>query len=234
MSASVGVGGRLLIDPERLEDLFQALRDRGFRVVGPTVRGGAIVYEELDSAAELRVGWSDEQEGGTYRLHRRDDDALFGYNVGPQSWKRNLFPPSSLLWKLEREGPGAAHPDEAPRYAFVGVRSCELHAIAVQDRVFMGGAHVDPTYAARREGAFIVAVNCGQAGGTCFCVSMETGPKATEGFDLALTEIVEEGRHELLVEVGTERGGEVLAGLDHRSAEGADVATADAIVERTA
>jgi sulfhydrogenase subunit beta (sulfur reductase) len=234
MRDDLRVGDRLLIEPERLDGLFRALRDRGFQVVGPKLGDGAISYEEIESVADLPAGWTDEQDGGTYRLHRRDDQALFGYNVGPQSWKRNLFPPSSLLWKMERDRQPEPSAEEAPRYAFIGVRSCELHAIAIQDRVFMGGAHVDPTYASRREGVFIVAVNCAQAGGTCFCVSMDTGPRATEGFDLALTEIIEDGRHELLVEVGTERGGEVLGGLDHRAAEAPDVAAADAIVERTA
>ena len=82
--------------------------------------------------------------------------------------------------------------EPAERYAFLAVRSCELHAIAIQDRVFLQGPYVDPHYKARREGAFIVAVNCGQAGGTCFCVSMNTGPKAEEGFDLSLTELLGE------------------------------------------
>ena len=81
---------------------------------------------------------------------------------------------------------------------------------------------------------FVVAVQCGQAGGTCFCVSMETGPRATEGYDLALTEIVGDGRHEFLGEVGTERGAEVMAEVASRAAGAADVETADAIIERTA
>ena len=78
---------------------------------------------------------------------------------------------------------------------------CELHAIAIQDRVFLGGRFVDRDYAARREGAFVVAVNCFEPGGTCFCVSMGTGPRAESGYDLALTEILD-GEHRLLVEVG--------------------------------
>ena len=66
--------------------------------------------------------------------------------------------------------------------------------MAVQDRVFLQGAHVDPVYQARREQAFILAVNCGrQDCGTCFCVSMGAGPRATAGFDLALTEVFQEG-----------------------------------------
>src|SRR5262245_14358717 len=36
--------------------------------------------------------------------------------------------------------------------------------MAIQDKVFLAGAHVDPTYTVRREPVFVVAINCGQAG----------------------------------------------------------------------
>ena len=67
--------------------------------------------------------------------------------------------------------------------------------MAIQDRVFLGGQYPDRAYEVRREQAFIVAVDCGEAGGTCFCASTGTGPKAEAGFDLALTELIENGRH---------------------------------------
>ena len=117
------------------------------------------------------------------------------------------------------------------RYAFLAVRSCELHAIAVQDRVLLNGPYVDPHYRARREGAFIVAVNCGQAGGTCFCASMNTGPKAREGFDLALTELLGEV-HEFLVEVGSDRGAALLATVANRPAEQRQMAQAEGTIAR--
>ena len=71
-------------------------------------------------------------------------------------------------------------PVEPRPLAFIGVRACELAAIAIQDRVFLGGRYADRDYAARRENAFLVAVNCHEPGGTCFCVSMDTGPTARE------------------------------------------------------
>ena len=109
-----------------------------------------------------------------------------------------------------------------PRFAFIGVRSCELHAIAIQDRVFLSGPHVDPHYRACREGTFIVAVNCGHAAGTCFCVSMDTGPRAKSGFDLALTEIVASERHVFLIEIGTEAGAQVLSEIPQAMLNGLD------------
>jgi ferredoxin len=227
---------QVVVDVTGLGALVQALARRGFAVVGPTIRDGAIVYDQLQSADDLPVGWTDEQDGGTYRLKKRGDRAIFGYAVGPHSWKKFLHPPVQRLWQARKQGEqfelNASH-EPPPKYAFLGVRSCELHAIAIQDRVFLEGKYVDPVYKSRREGAFIVAVNCGQAGGTCFCVSMKTGPKATFGYDLALTEVLENGSHYFVVDVGTERGAEVLADVPHRLSTPQANDAAEAVVTRT-
>ena len=225
-----------VIEPAGLEQLVAALRARGYRVVGPTVRDRAIVHDELDAASELPVGWTEVQEGGTYRLERRDDEARFGFASGPHSWKQFLFPPRIRLWRAARRNGGfevePEERDERP-LALLGVRSCDLHAIAIQDRVFLGGPHTEADYAARREGAFVVALNCFEAGGTCFCVSMGTGPKAESGYDLALTEILA-GGHRFLVETGSERGGELLQELDSRPAVEEDRAAAEDAVAHAA
>jgi ferredoxin len=226
---------RTVVSVEALDDLIGVLRRRGFQVVGPVVRDGAIVYDELDSAADLPTGWTDRQDAGTYRLERRGDDARFGYAVGPHSWKRYLFRPRVRLWRARLNGNVAVEEEgvDDPPLAFVGVRACELHAIEIQDRVFVGGRHVDPDYAARRDGAFLVAVNCFEPGGTCFCVSMGTGPKARSGYDLALTELLD-GEHRLLVEAGTERGAEVLAEFRGRPVAAEDLEAAERSVASAA
>jgi sulfhydrogenase subunit beta (sulfur reductase) len=222
-----------VIAPETLEALVETLAARGFRVLGPTVHEGAIVLDDLDSADALPVGWGEAQDGGTYRLERRTDEARFGYAAGPHSWKQFFFPARVRLWRARRSGDGAIDVDEetvadAP-LALIGVRPCDLHAIAIQDRVLLGGRYVERDYEARREGAFVVAVNCFEPGGTCFCVSMGTGPRAEAGYDLALTELLE-GEHRFLVEAGSERGAEVLAELPRRAARPEDLAAADAAV----
>ena len=225
-----------VIAVEVLDDLLTALRRRGYRVLGPTVRDGAIVYDDLDCADELPTGWTDRQDGGTYRLERREDEARFGYAVGPHSWKRFLFPPRVRLWRASLNGSGPTvdeePPDQTP-FALVGVRSCELHAIEIQDRVLLAGKFSDRDYAARREGAFVVAVDCFEPGGTCFCTSMGTGPKVEAGYDLALSELLE-GDHRFLAVAGSERGAEVLAELPGRPAEPMDVEVADAAVASAA
>jgi sulfhydrogenase subunit beta (sulfur reductase) len=224
-------GTTVIVQRSDFDLVFAALAGQGYHVVGPTVREGAIVYGEVASSSDLPVGWSDEQDGGSYRLRRREDEAVFGYAVGPQSWKQFLHPPRLRLWRARRGENGEGleiveEPTASPRFAFIGVRSCELHAIAIQDQVFLPGAHPDLSYAARREDVLLVAVNCGEPGGTCFCVSMNTGPKASSGYDLALTEVLDGGRHLFVVEVGSDRGARVLAEVPHRAAGEVDVRAA--------
>lgn len=231
------VHDRVVIDRKHFQDLFVTLISKGYQVVGPTVRDHAIVYETLTSVADLPTGYTDEQDGGTYRLKKRADQAMFGYVVGPHSWKKFLLPPVLRLWQARREGNSfelVPEVNDAPRLAFLGVRSCELHAISIQDRVFMRAEYTDPTYQSRRKNLCIIAINCGQAGGTCFCTSMGTGPKVTADFDLALTEVLARDLHYFVVEVGTQLGSELLQTIPHREASIDDVQLAEDLVANTA
>jgi len=224
-----------VLDRAGLDRLIGALSARGYRVLGPTVRDGAIVYGELGGTADLPVGWTDRQEAAKYRLARRDDEALFGYVVGPQSPKTHLHPAEVVVWAGERTAQGfaIAPAPPPPRLAFFGVRPCELAAVAVQDRVFLGAGR-DAVYGDRRAGAFFVAVNCTEPGGTCFCASMGTGPGAKAGFDILLTEVLDKANHYFTVEAGSERGAEVLDAVGGVEAKAAQVKAARALVEAAA
>jgi ferredoxin len=227
----------VVIERAGLDTLIEALRSDGYRVIGPVAADGAIVYETIESGDALPAGWLDEQEPGRYRLVRGPDQSVFGHTVGPQGWKRVLFPPRQKLWEGERQGSQFSiepTPIDAPPTALLGVRACELAAIAIQDRVFLDGPYVDAGYAARRAALFIIAVNCGRSTGTCFCVSMKTGPKARAGYDLALTELCGDGRHDFVVEIGSPRGAELIARVAQRQAEPDDLDAAAAAVEKAA
>ena len=206
-----------------LDQLIEALRARGYCVVGPTVEDSAIVLAELESGAQLPSGWGVTTGPGTYRLRRRDDAAVFGHSAGPQSWKRFLHPPRQQQWSVDRDGAFIAPaPDEWP-YAFVGVRGCDLAAIAVLRRVLCPDPDSDSTTARRFRHLFIVAAHCTEPGGVCFCASMGTGPAAGPGYDLALTERIDDNGHRFVVEAGTESGAAVLAEVDHHTAATAEV-----------
>lgn len=227
----------LVLDRAGLDDLIGGLRKAGWRTIGPRIRDGAIVFDDIDGVGDLPEGWTDEQGNGQYRLTRREDKALFGYAVGPHSWKRYLHEPRLTLFTARRTEDGfrVEEPDNEPEpMAFVGVRACDLAAIQIQDRVLTGGAHVDTHYQRRRERAFIVVVNCGVPSDTCFCVSMRTGPRAGAGYDLALTEILDGEGTRFVVEVGSDRGAEVAERLPARPAVDADRSAALAVTDDAA
>ena len=232
-----------------LQALIDALAARGYTVIGPTVSGGAIVNAPIRTLDDLPRGWGDEQEAAHYRLRRRDDDAFFGFAAGAQSAKPVFFPTDELLWRgrrtrgeftVEPESDGGSTTAAAGHgpYALLGVRSCDLHAIAIHDRVLTGRVQADVHYAARRDGAFIVSVSCSDPGGTCFCVSMGTGPRPAGGpharFDLSLTELLDGGVHRFVVEVGSERGAEVLADIAALPSPIDDLSAADGVATSAA
>ena len=206
----------------KLVHLFEALTRHGYDIVGPTVRDGAIVLDRIQSPEQLPMGWTDEQSPGHYRLNRRQDDAYFGFTVGPQSWKKYFLPADLKLWSAERSN-GAFHilrnETRPPRpLALVGVRSCDLAAIAIQDRVLMQDRYVDSTYASKRQGAFIVVVQCTRAAPTCFCASLQSGPATEDGFDLRITELLPpENHHSFVNHAGSARGAELLSELETHS-----------------
>ena len=217
-------------DAQHLSRLIASLRALGYAVFGPRVRDESVVIEEIESAAMLPAGWEDRQERGRYTLTRTDSPRLFGITHGAHSWKRLLHPPTVRLWRAERGANGVRFTDgdpTPPPMALLGVRPCELKGIHAQDGVLLDPPDSDVVYRARREPAFIIVVQCAHAGGTCFCASMETGPRARAGFDLALTEMVGPEGHWFLAEVGTHRGAEVLMMVPSRPATAQELASAE-------
>ncbi len=237
MAKTLKIGDRVVLDRERLNDLLETIRGLGYEIHAPTVSDGAIGIGPIESDRDLPMGWRDRQDAGTYRLERRNDEALFGYAVGPHSWKRLLFPPRRTLWQAEREG-SRFHllpmREETPRSALFGVRPCEMAAIGVQDRVFLSGPYRDADYARRRQSCLIVVVDCHEPGGACFCDSLGTGPEErADGWDLAMTELLQ-GHHRFLARAGSARGLEVLGKVAWREATPADLEAASKQAARAA
>ncbi|MCP3935435.1 MAG: sulfite reductase subunit A [Actinomycetia bacterium] len=215
----------MVVTSDGLDGIVQALRAGGRTVIGPVVSDGVITHDEIVSISELPAGWTEVQEGGSYRLDETGTDELFAWATPSTSWKMFLNPPRTLVVRAHKhtEGIEIEQPQPArPALAFFGIRSCDLAAIAVLDKVFLDPSATDPGYAARREDVFIVAAACGNPGNTCFCASMDTGPSPRSGFDLAITELHDADHHEFLIEAGSLRGEELLAGVSGRAPTEAD------------
>jgi sulfhydrogenase subunit beta (sulfur reductase) len=223
----------LILPRARLGELLAALVARGYRLIGPKLQDGAILYGDVRGPEDLPEGYTDEQAPGRYRVKRRADSKLFGYAVGPRSFRQFLQVTETELVTLRRGATGpslSTGPRDERPLALFGARSCDLHAIYVQDRILMEGAYPEPRYSARRRGLFVVAVNCTEPSGTCFCVSMGTGPRAERGYDLSLTELVA-GEHRFLVRAGSPKGAELCVELGLEPAADADRAEDGAACE---
>ncbi len=211
--ADIDIGKRYWLAKPAFQNLLDALRELGYQVVGPTIRDEAIIYGPIERVAELPIGWWDDQEGGRYRLRQAPTDAWFEFVVGPQSLKHYTFPPRQTVLEGNQQADGqwklTAIKPESPPTAILGVRACDLAALVIQDRVFLGSQYRDESFAARRERLFLVAANCQRAAPTCFCKSMNCGPRVTQAFDMALTE----GADGFVVEVGSAAGAAVAERL---------------------
>lgn len=200
-----------------LDGLIEALAERGYQVIGPRVLNGAVVLAPLGEASQLPWGVRDVQAPGSYTLVEGHPERAFQWVNGPSSLKPFLFKQQETLWQSTLGEDGTlsfASVVDAPKQAVIGARPCDIAALVSQDRVFLGGANVDLRYKARREGLFTVVVNCSRSSSLCFCLSVGGSPRASQGFDIAMTEIT----GGLVVEAGSEVGREVLLCLSHKEA----------------
>lgn len=198
--------GAAYLPRSHFQELIDTLKDAGYRCVGPQVKDSTILFDSIDTVDSLPQGVSEEQGPGSYRIKSSIDKRYFSWANGPQSLKPFLFAAEEKLWTVARDADNHMHftpvvPD-SESIAIIGVRGCDLAAMRLQDQHFLEGEYPDPYYAARRKGLFLVAVNCSHPADTCFCVSTGDGPKATDGYDLVLSEL-DDG---FIVEYGSERG----------------------------
>jgi ferredoxin len=233
------VGRHVFLPKTGLADLVSLLISQGYTVLAPVQSDGVIALRPIQGAADVARGVQDRQEPGRYRLVEGDEELYFQYVVGADGPKRYFVPPVYTLFQLHVEKDGFvldSGPPQPPKLAMLGIRPCELAAIKVQDRVFHAGdtttprCELDGFYMQAREMAMLIVVNCTHPAGTCFCRSMGTGPKAAEGFDLALTEL----RAGFLVEIGSPRGAELAQALPVREPSSTEMELAELRLEQSA
>ncbi len=229
------VGATVVLRVEDLTTLIAHLGDLGYEVKGPTVRAGAVVPGPVRGVADLPRGVHDVQAPGEYRLVRGEDDRLFEWAVGPGGWKPEFFPAHDDVWRASIDAGEVVLTEdhhERPPLAVLGARPCEVAALGVLDRVLIEGEHPDIRYAERRDHAFIAVVECATPSAICFCDSMNAGPDARAGFDVALTELDDARGHRFLVRVATARGVDALQGVPFSPANTDDLSARTESLDR--
>jgi sulfhydrogenase subunit beta (sulfur reductase) len=210
----------VIFDKQHLNKIFDILRNK-YIIIGSRLRDGVIVLDELNYN-DIPIGYSEHEEPGGYRLHK-EGSGLFSFTHGPDSLKKFLHLPYKHLCSFEKTQQNyraAKCTEDEQLHAFFGVKSCDIAALKVLDRVFgsIENRLMDVSgfeYTRKRQKAFIVAVNCTRAGNTCFCASMNTGPEVKDGYDIGLTEL----ESVFLAEAGSERGKSIIESLPIRKAE---------------
>ena len=231
------IGSHVVLEMNNLQRLFDIFTKEGYKILGPMVRDSSIVLDEIKSIEDLPVGLTDIQEKAKYRITKSNNDRFFGFLHGPESWKKFLLPPEEILFNVDKTKENwKVKPIGTPntKLAFIGVRPCEIKAIHALDKIFINGEYKDPAYSVRRKNSLIVALNCSKAGGTCFCTSMGTGPKTTEGFDLAMTEILDNNEHYFLIEIGSKLGISIMDMIKCKAADNTHIEKANSISTTTA
>ncbi len=198
---------------DRIQRLIDVLADAGYRVLGPQVSQGAIVFAELGNADQLPFNVSQQQSPGHYCLQQDRHGHYFAWANGPQALKPLTFAPKEPLWSVARHSSDSLDfretlPDVKPT-AVIGVRACDLAAMRLQEQHFLESEYADGYFAARRSKLFLVAVNCTHPAQTCFCTATGDGPAADAGYDLVFTEL-EAG---FVMAAGSSQGQKILEKL---------------------
>jgi sulfhydrogenase subunit beta (sulfur reductase) len=142
-----------LLPRTQFDSLIDTLTSMGAQCLGPTVQDGAIVYTPVNSSVAFPQGIHDHQSPGNYKLTSDNGSRWFAWANGPQALKPLLFAPEEKLWQVERDNSGRLefHACVPPPQltAIIGVRACDLAALALQNRHFLSGIETDQAYATR-------------------------------------------------------------------------------------
>jgi len=171
--------------------------------------------KQAQPSADCAPGWK--------RLEEEVDMALtMSAGPTPASVKTFYFPqPETLMtYTLENH-----HPDKAlmrePRKSeamqvVMGVRPCDARSVILNSLPFAE----DQFFQANCRRTALVGFTCDTLLSTCFCHQMGGSPLDSEGLDLALSRISDG----FIVEVGSEKGEALLAGVELSPASVADLA----------
>jgi len=195
------------------DSLLKTLKLEGYHIIAPQVADNAIVYRELLNFSQLPLGVSDIQGRGKYALEVCGHNNWFAWANGPQALKPLLFSANEPLWSATQGEDKTIHfeqklPEVKPT-AVLGVRACDLAALALHDKHFLEREYVDPYYQQRRNSLLLIAVNCSHPSANCFCVSTGDGPFVQQAYDILLTELDDR----FLISSGSEEGEKICRQL---------------------
>ena len=165
------------LERDALRHLLDLLVERGFELIGPTVRDGAIVLDRIDGVGDLPRGMPGDPGSRHVPAGGRGDDRLFAWAHGPDSGKRFLFPPRETIQTGTKDPTARCGSRLRRSRRPVRVRRASLLRPA-RDRDPGPGVPGRRPRVPRPPGAVGLDRRELRPRETCFCTSMETGRAA--------------------------------------------------------
>ncbi len=147
---------------EKFPEFVELIKSKG-KLFGPVKQKEKYSFEEIKDFSELD----------------------FDYQRTIISPKKFITPAKYSTLRFVKFGQTEVLPDDEPQIV-MGVHPCDIHAIKILDRLFLGNIK-DPYYAKRRENLIIIGHSC-LPDDKCVCQSTGTD-MVEDGFDLFLTEL---------------------------------------------
>jgi ferredoxin len=122
---------------------------------------------------------------------------------------RTCIPVKEFVFPLREVAavfPEPLSPDEIEPFAVFGLKSCDLTALEIMDRVFQEEDFLDPLYISRREKMFIISSDCSDPAESCFCNLLDGKVYPESGFDLNVSKI----KDGFIIEAGSEKGSDLI------------------------
>lgn len=148
-----------------------------YDVIGPTRKGGATstysytTFGSVDRAIDLEMDFTSNMV----------------------SHKKIFFPDNEPLYSFKKAGQNVQLEDRREVWdkekVIIGIRPCDLTAVARLDKAFMGTNFVDQHYQDKRRKSILIGMTCNTSRPSCFCSSVGAGPDMESGYDLLLTDI---------------------------------------------
>lgn len=125
--------------------------------------------------------------------------------VPQKSAKEVFFPQSEVMLRYQiagNQGPTVSEQKIERDRILLGARPCDIEAIAIIEKVFVGEDYTDVYFLEKRKKTTIITLSCNHPLTTCFCSSTGGSPFRREGSDLFLIDLGESYLVELLTEKG--------------------------------
>jgi ferredoxin len=174
---------KLKLNKKDFNNFLQSLMDQYDLYAPVQLADGVSVFKKIDQPGEVNLS----------QLHTQ------------KPAKDVFFPQSEVMFRYEKAGIQSqiisTEGVERERI-LLGARPCDIEAISIIEKVFVGEDYTDVYFLEKRKKTTIIGLGCNHPLSTCFCSSTGGGPFFRNGSDLFFTDIGES----FLVEILTERG----------------------------